>query len=288
MAPDAPVPRVVHHARSPLGDVFVVDEGDERSLRYDQVDAPRQSLLLKSAPEAVPLPYVRLAVTGLALTAGRTRALVVGLGGGTFPRLLLRAAPRMAVDVVEVNPVVVDVARRFFGVREDRRLRIHLEDGARFLSRDGPRYDLALLDAFSGAGTPEHLKTPPFFADVRRRLRPGGVALVNLALSEPEEKARVLATLVRTFPHCARLHGPPGSGNVLAVGATAPLPPEPQLLAALGGLEQQLSLPGLAETLCAYRDVSADLAPGEHLEEQLLEALHRELLHLDGLDPGEG
>ncbi len=244
--------RVVHEAPSPFGPVYVVDEGDERSLRLGDPDGIRQSVILKGDPLAVPVGYVRVATAGLAFTEGRSRALVVGLGGGSFPMLLCRCLPRMEVDVVELNPVVVDVARRFFGVREDERLRIHVEDGARFMPREGPRYDFILLDAFSEEGTPSHLKAPDFFEEVLRRLAPGGVAVCNIALGGAASKARLLETFVQAFPHCARLGGTAESANVLAVGAREPMPSEPVFRQRLWKLGRELHFPELPRSVASF------------------------------------
>lgn len=244
--------KVVHEAPSPFGPVFVVDEGDERSLRFGHPDGVRQSVILKGNPLAVPMGYLRVATAGLAFTEGRSRALVVGLGGGSFPLLLCRCLPRLAVDVVELNPVVVDVAQRFFGVREDERLRIHVDDGAHFMRREGPRYDLLFLDAFSEEGTPGHLKAPAFFEEVLRRLAPGGVAVCNIALGGAVSKARLVETFTQAFPHCARLGGSAESANVLAVGAREPMPSEPVFRQRLWKLARELRFPELPRSVESF------------------------------------
>ncbi|MCI0572309.1 MAG: fused MFS/spermidine synthase, partial [Myxococcaceae bacterium] len=248
-------PKVVYQADSPFGPVFVVDAGDERTLRFDRPDGHCQCTSLKSQPHAVPMPSIRVAAAGLALTAGRSHALVIGLGGGTLPTLLRRCLPRMEVDVVEVNPVVVDVARRFFGLRLSARLRVRVEDGARFIRRMGTLYDFILLDGFSGVGIPEQLKKAAFFEDALRRLAPGGVVVVNIALETEEAKERVFATFSRAFPHTARLLGPLESANILGVGAQVPLPVEPQFRRELWRLERELRIQGLGESVTSYLPV---------------------------------
>lgn len=54
---------------------------------------------------------------------GRAEALVVGLGGGGLPVFLSRCCG-LAVDAVELDPAVVDLARRHFGFRDDDNLRV--------------------------------------------------------------------------------------------------------------------------------------------------------------------
>jgi spermidine synthase len=245
--------KVIHEARSPFGTVFVVDVGDRRTLRFDSPHGTVQSAILKSEPLAVPTSYVRVATAGLAFTRGRSRALVVGLGGGAFPMLLHRLLPRLVVDVVELNPVVVEVATRFFGVREDSRLRIMVEDGGRFMARQSPRYDLIFLDAFSNIGTPDHLKEALFFEDVRRRLEPGGVAVINIALEESRNVASRVDTFARAFEGYAQLRGASDTNNLILVGTLEPPPSEPQFWHQLWRLGRELGFPGLAQSVVSFQ-----------------------------------
>ncbi|MGZ3460294.1 MAG: spermidine synthase [Archangium sp.] len=248
----SPSRRVVHEAHSPFGAVFVVDVGNQRSLRFGSPEGTLQSTILKSDPLAVPTSYVRVATAGLALTEGRSRVLVVGLGGGAFPMLLHRLLPRMRVDVVELNPVVVDVARRFFGVHEGPRLQLHVEDGARFMTRQGPRYDLILLDAFSDSGTPDHLKDSLFFEDVRRRLAPGGVVVLNIALEKPRNVTARIEIFARTFEDCAMLRGASEYNNLILVGTLEPVPAEPLFRQRLWRLARELDFPALTESVVSF------------------------------------
>ncbi|PTL85171.1 hypothetical protein DAT35_00105 [Vitiosangium sp. GDMCC 1.1324] len=247
---------MVHEASSPFGTVYVVDEGDQRTLRFDSPDGTLQSAILKSDPLAVPTSYVRVATAGLALTRGRSRVLVVGLGGGAFPMLLHRLLPgRARVDVVELNPVVVDVARRFFGVREDARLRILVDDGARFMARQGTHYDVILLDAFSDSGTPDHLKESRFFEDVQRRLKPGGVAVLNIALEKPRNVAPRIETFARAFEDCAKLRGASEYNNLILVGTLEPLPSEPLFRQQLWRLARELDFPALTQSVASFERI---------------------------------
>jgi len=246
------VATVIHEAPSPHGTVFVVDTGDLRTLRFGSPRGAIQSALRKSDPLVVPTSYVRVATAGLALTRGRSRVLVVGLGGGAFPRLLHRCLPRTRVDVVEINAVVVDVARRYFDIHEDERFRIQLGDGARFMEQRGPLYDFILLDAFSAGGTPDHLKEALFLETVRRRLLPGGVAVLNIALEEPENMTSRIQTFAARFEDCAMLRGASEYNNLLLVGTQEPLPPEPQFRRQLSQLAREMGFPSLSRSVVSY------------------------------------
>ena len=151
-----------------------------RTLLFAQ-DGARQSVVKPGDPEHLELPYARYTFAGLALCEGPRRILVVGLGGGTLPGFLRKHYPDAAIDVVEIDPDVVDVAKMFFGFREDQLMRVHVGDGRQFIENiRQPSYDVILLDAFGSHSVPPHLTTQEFLQAVRRALMPSGVAVGNI------------------------------------------------------------------------------------------------------------
>jgi len=114
-----------------------------------------------------------------ALRPSIRRVCHVGLGTGSFPRILSNIHPEASVDSVEIDPVVRDIAKEYFLYRESPRIRTFVEDGRVFLSRRGEPYDLIVLDAFNATGVPFHLTTREFFQTVRGRLTGEGVLAMN-------------------------------------------------------------------------------------------------------------
>ncbi|KAG7228851.1 hypothetical protein INR49_008629 [Caranx melampygus] len=55
--------------------------------------------------------------------------LLVGLGGGGLPQFLRDFVPDVTVEVVELDPVVLEVAKEWFGFKPDDRLTVTLGDG---------------------------------------------------------------------------------------------------------------------------------------------------------------
>jgi spermidine synthase len=180
----APRPKVVFDKPSAFGRVIVVEEGRQRLLRFDDVDGVDQSAMSLDDPASVPMEYVRYAGMGLLFVPELESMLMIGLGGGSFSGLIHRALPAARIDVVEINPVVVEAAKRFFGLVEDERYRVHLADGGAFVQGAGARYDLIFADGGDGDGIPEHLTSDRFFSALRDRLNPAGVLVVNLGLDD--------------------------------------------------------------------------------------------------------
>ncbi len=150
-----------------------------RTLRFSE-DGLRQSIVNRFDPEFLGLPYAKILVQGLAFAHEPKRLLILGLGGGNLPRFFQKVFPAMTIDVVEVDPDVLSVAREFCGLREDERLRVHVEDGRDFIERHQSEYDAVILDCFDAESVPEHLLTQEFLREVRASLSPGGIAIANV------------------------------------------------------------------------------------------------------------
>ena len=62
--------------------------------------------------------------------------LYIGLGGGSAPKRTWRDFPGVRIDAVELDPEVVDVAYEYFELPRDPRMRVTVEDGRRYVSRE--------------------------------------------------------------------------------------------------------------------------------------------------------
>lgn len=61
------------------------------------------------------------------------KAVVIGLGAGLLPMFLHRCIPVLEIEAVELDPVIVDIARKHFRFVEDKRLKVHIADGIQFV-----------------------------------------------------------------------------------------------------------------------------------------------------------
>lgn len=127
-------------------------------------------------------------------------ALMIGLGAGMIPVWYERQGVR--VDVVEIDPLVVEVAEEFFGfaVSGD----VHINDARYFLSSNQKQYDYLLMDVFNGDLTPGLLISHEAFQLVKRSLKDDGIFSINLIADIQENTAgihSILATLQTQFEH---------------------------------------------------------------------------------------
>lgn len=187
--------RIVYQAQSEYNTILVT-ENDRglRTLCFEHAGA-RQSVVKVGDPDHLELLYARAMPLGLAFVEEPRHVLIVGLGGGTIPSFLRRHYPKMRIDVVELDPQVVHVARQWFGFREDETMKIYVQDGRRFIEETENRYDVIFLDAFGSDNIPYDLATREFLLAVRKVLAPDGVVVGNI-WSHPN---RLYHSMVRTY-----------------------------------------------------------------------------------------
>ncbi len=155
------------------------DECGLRTLRFGREGVP-QSVVKPGDPQHLELPYANVLPLCLAFTETPRRMLVVGLGGGTVPSFFQSCFPEMAIDVVEIDADVLDVAKTWCGFSEGPLMRVHVEDGRDFIESSPACYDAIVLDSFDAESIPAHLLTVEFLHAVRAALAPGGIAVANV------------------------------------------------------------------------------------------------------------
>lgn len=166
------------------------------------------------------------------------RVLMIGGAGFAYPKQLLCEHPGVQLDVVEIDPAMVELAREhFFLDRLEERLavegrsddlRIFVEDGEAFL-RDGEgsavvapgaepgrggcaqhgfaRYDVIINDAFVGRDPAAFFASDEGIAAARKRLTPGGLLMANCVVEfTGDAMYRLFAQVERLRDHFAQVY----------------------------------------------------------------------------------
>ena len=108
--------QVIHREPSLYQTVLVTERGATVCLQFEaRSDVRNQSCVDRRRPRRLVLPYTRMLLGSLLLIPDPETILVVGLGGGVLPKAFAELLPDARIDVVEIDPVVVAVAERFFG-----------------------------------------------------------------------------------------------------------------------------------------------------------------------------
>ena len=177
-----------------------------------------QSRLDPAHPLDLLSPYTQAMLLPLVWCPRPRRILLVGLGGGRLQMVLHHVLENAQLDTVELDPMVVDVAQRFFGFLPDERQRVVMADGRAFLREGGssPAYDLIFLDAYQAEGVPSQLLTYDFYSECRACLSSRGLVIANLHSSTPVyDTAR--KTFAASFIHTTACSVQ--NGNVVVIGS---------------------------------------------------------------------
>ncbi|MFO1419847.1 MAG: fused MFS/spermidine synthase [Candidatus Competibacteraceae bacterium] len=174
---------IVHTEKSLYRNIVVYEEDDQRCMSFTRRNqTARQTCRSLDDPNQFVFSYTKMMMGALYLNPNPRKVLIVGLGGGVLPTALAGMFPDAGIDIVEIDPAVVRVARQFFDFNPSQKVRVFEEDGRVFVKRagkSGQRYDLIMLDAFDHEYIPEHLLTREFLLEVKTLLTADGVLAAN-------------------------------------------------------------------------------------------------------------
>jgi len=222
--------RLIHKKNSLYHRIFVYRSGSVVTLQFGKRRLVQvQSQVNLNNLRKHMLEYTRLAFCGLLYVPEPKKMLVLGLGGGVIPREMHHYLPALEIDVVEIDPEIPLIAKRFFGFRQDDKLRVHIADGRMFikkqLRRDPvPKYDIVILDAFNSDYIPFHLMTKEFLEEVKGVLAEDGVVIANVFYSNRLFDAE-FKTFLAVFGRCQVFFGDYSTNAMLV----APGPRSPML-----------------------------------------------------------
>ncbi len=131
---------------------------------------------------------------------GFASGLMIGGAGYSFPKDYLAKYPNVALDVVEIDPGVTKLAKKYFSLEDHPNLTIYHEDGRVFLNQNKKQYDAIFGDAFSSWYTvPYQLTTQEAVQKKYDSLSESGVVILNIISSIEGEMSDFLRAEYRTY-----------------------------------------------------------------------------------------
>ena len=198
-------------------EVYVTERSGVRSLHIGS-DTIQSSMRI-ARPNELELAYTRSMMAFLLFADSPVSVLMIGLGGGSLAKFIYHRLPGARLEVIEVNPRVVAIARSAFCVpADDERLSVRIGDGSQWLARRGePGADAIVVDGYDGASQVEELSTRAFYDDCRGRLAPGGALVVNLWGSD-RRFGEYLRRIEGAFPGATLCLPAERPGNIIVFG----------------------------------------------------------------------
>ena len=195
-------------------EVFILQTEDGTPVRVLYVAGGFQSATYLGAQAYEPVFAYYRALDCVFLTDRPIdRMLVIGGGAFSYPKHLLASKPQVNIDVVEIDPAIVGIAREHFflddAIRKygtdqagNTRLGIFVQDGAEYLAQSpGSIYDVIINDSFDGVDPTASLLSHATLIEAKRALREGGIYLINAIAQNKEEAAPFAQALRKAFAH---------------------------------------------------------------------------------------
>ena len=210
----------------------VVTDEEDASVRYLILDTLRHAAVDLDDPTNLEFRYIRLIADVInSTTEGPIDTLHVGGGGFSVPMYLQATRPGSYNHVLEIDDVLLDVAREELGFVTGPDMEVTIGDAR--LSVDDfadDSFDVVVGDAFGGQSVPWHLTTTEFIAKVDRVLRDDGIYVMNIIDGDENRFAEwEVATLLDNFDHVEVIIHPEGIDrrvrNQILVASDQPLPP---------------------------------------------------------------
>jgi predicted membrane-bound spermidine synthase len=150
------------------------------------------------------------------------RIAIVGLAAGTTARLVSAVYGKIPIDGFEIDPVIVEVGRRYFDMTMPN-LNVQIGDGRLNLERSSHLYNIIAVDAYRPPYIPPHMTTREFFRIAASHLTQDGVLAINTA-SIPGDRRLVngLATTIATVFPSVYIMDVPGSLNTMIFATMQP------------------------------------------------------------------
>ncbi|XP_026387875.1 methyltransferase-like protein 13 [Papaver somniferum] len=151
-------------------------------------------------------------------SSGRTmKTVIIGLGAGLLPMFIRGCIPCLDIEVVELDPVIVTLARDYFTFTEDNQLKVHVVDGIKFIEDAATaasssnetnireKIDILIIDADSSDSSsgmtcpPEDFLEESFLLSVKKSLSEGGLFVINLVARSKAIREMVVSKLKKVF-----------------------------------------------------------------------------------------
>ncbi len=177
------------------------------TYRFLKNDTNHSSAIIPGSNQIV-FPYAQYAVLTEKMVPTPRNYLALGGGAFTVPRYVHALYPNIPIDTVEMEPQLLPIAYDYFELPVSENLHHYTVDARVFLQSTTTQYDVIFSDVMnSGHFIPAHLSTSEFFAAVKDRLSPEGVAIFNYIGSLDTYGTSMTGSLIKTiktvFPNLA-------------------------------------------------------------------------------------
>ena len=210
---------LVHQEFDEHGLIEIVETEGVRSLHFGT--SPRQSSMVIAEPNVLHSAYAKAMMSWLLFKEQPNDVLMIGLGGGLLTKYLLYEFPNCQIKTIEFRQAILKVARRFFQLPLEPRLKIKIGDGADYIKQQSKssskQHDLIMIDAFDEVGMADTIQGSALFSACKTLLSDKGMLVINLWGNDKDLFQQIAWEMGSTFEWKILFLPVRGRGNIIGL-----------------------------------------------------------------------
>jgi spermidine synthase len=199
------------HSSRVWSDSIDVDTEYQRVWIIDREVSGRSVRLLSTGPDIVqsgmyvdtqePVSeYIINYESAISDLPNKESMLMIGGAGMVLARRLSERFPQSQTHMVEIDPGMTSIAKKFFALKDLPNLTIEHLDGRMFLNKSKSKFDVVVLDVFGGSiSIPFQMITREAMLQAKAALSRKGVVIQNVVSALEGEASELAASLVKTY-----------------------------------------------------------------------------------------
>lgn len=218
--------RTLYEGDSIYNHITIRQAGTNRCMIFGRHRDQRQTCMSIPRPDESVFEYTAMMFVGFRFLPDTRNVCLIGLGGGYIPTVFRMHLPHVRLQSVEVDPLVVRLAKEYFSFQLAAGHALSITDGRQYLRRNQEKFDQIWIDAFNSDYIPAHMTTREFFELCRSRLTRYGIVVQNVHNSNQLFDAQV-TTFRSVFRYVYVFEGTHSSNSII-VAAREPLHTPPR------------------------------------------------------------
>ncbi len=225
-----------------FGPIYVFQTRSSRILSFD--GHVEQSCMNLNNPVQLMHKYTQAMMAGLMFLPEIKSATIMGLGAGSLAKSLLHHFDQLTVYAVEYRQEVINTAKRFFHLPEDKRLQLSVCDAVKYMKKPAAKSDIIFSDLYNSRGMEPRQIQLSYLKNCKKALNKNGLLVLNLWHQDFESSHEIEDLLSLEFGE-EILSFPVEGGNtiVLAFKNKIPTLKRKELLKLSEQLQQQTDVP---------------------------------------------
>ncbi|MDH5393265.1 MAG: ATP-binding protein [Gammaproteobacteria bacterium] len=224
------------------GPIYVYQNRISRILSFD--GDIEQGCMSLSNPAELMHQYTQAMMTGFLFLSRTETATIMGLGTGSMAKCLLNSFDELSVHAIELRQEVINTARKFFHLPNDRRLHIHTSDAVSYMKTTKTKSDIIFSDLYNTHGMEPRQIQLSYLRRCKKSLTEEGVLVLNLWLQDFRSTAEIEDLLSHVFENRLISFTVEG-GNTIVIAFKNDIPSikHKELLHRAKTIQQQMNVP---------------------------------------------